>query len=77
MSFNDSFVIVVEDPLRFSDLFILGYCISCFYSNKGVTANCRMFVPAEAKSSVIKKNCLTICMKVKKSSYMQNYLKKH
>ena len=57
---------VVEDPLRFSGLFVLGSCISCSYSNKGVTANFHMFVPAEAKPLIIiKKNYLTICMKVK------------
>lgn len=77
MSSNGCFVIVVEDPLRFSDLFILGYCVSCFYSNKGVMANCHMFVTAEAKSSMIKKSCLTICTKVKIKQLDAELLKKH
>lgn len=49
------FVVMVEDPLKFSDLLILGCCISCFYSSKGVMANFHVFVPAEANSSMTKK----------------------
>lgn len=55
-------LVSIQNPLRFGGLFMLGGCISCIYFNRGVEAKFHVFIPAQAKSSVVKKNQSLNCM---------------